>query len=82
MKNHTTYYAVAIGCSTDMQGHPAPDETCEHRHRSLAEARKCQGKLIGSHREHGQTVCSAKWYNSYIVAASETTNSGWRGENI
>lgn len=73
------YYSVAIGQSTDMQYHPAPDETCGHKHRTLQAAAKCQEKLIGYNAKTRQ--CSAKWYNSYIVAKSDTANSGWRGMN-
>jgi hypothetical protein len=67
MKQHE-YYTVAIGNSTYMDRTPAPDETCGHRHRSTETAEKCQSKLIGMHRDGtGSMVCSAKWYNSYIL---------------
>ena len=79
MKTAKTYYSVAIGRSTDMQCHPAPDETCGHKHKTIQAACKCQEKLIGYDKKTRQ--CSAKWYNSYIVTKSATTNSGWRGLN-
>lgn len=81
MKSHKTYFSVGVGKSTDMQYHPAPSFTCGHKHRSIEAAEKCQEKLIGTHKENGQTICSAKWYNSYIIGSSKNTNSGWRGTN-
>lgn len=81
MKTRKTYFSVAAGRSTDMQYHPAPDFTCGHKHRTIEMAEKCQEKLIGVRRENGHPICSAKWYNSYIVGSSEKTGSGWRGTN-
>lgn len=75
-----TYYSVAIGKSTDMQYHPAPDNTCGHKHQSIEAAEACQKKLLNYRREKGTNslICDAKWYNSYIVRKSETASSGWR----
>lgn len=70
------YYSVGVGNSTDMQYHPAPNFTCGHKHKSIEAAERCQEKLIGYNPKTRQ--CSAKWYNSYIVASSPATNSGWR----
>lgn len=67
MRQHD-YYVVAIGNSTRMDRTPAPNETCGHKHRSLETAEKCRQKLLGGHRDYtGQYVCSAKWYNAYLL---------------
>ena len=68
MKQHE-YYSVAVGRSTLMDYSPAPDFTCGHKHRSTEAAEKCQSKLLGYHRDPagGGMICSAKWYNSFIV---------------
>lgn len=74
------YYSVGVGRSTDAQYHPAPDETCGHKHRTPEAAEKCRDRLIGYNAKTRQ--CSAtKWYNSYIVVKSTTANSGWRVMN-
>lgn len=72
MKQHN-YYSVAIGSGTDMRRRPAPDETCGHKHKTIEAAEKCQSKLIGMHKENGKNVCSAKWYNSYILGMGAET---------
>ena len=72
-KNGT--YSVAIGNSTDMERHPAPDETCGHAHRTIAAAKACQDKLLCWSKDRRQ--CSAKWYNSYRVCADASANSGY-----
>jgi hypothetical protein len=74
-----TYYSVGIGYSTDMQYHVAPDETCGHKHRTVAAARKCREKLIGYNAK--TQTCFAKWYNSYIVESAPGHNSGWNRVN-
>jgi len=76
MKATKKYYSVGIGKNTDMHYNASPDQTCGHRHRSYKTAVACQQKLLGYHKEHGKTVCSAKWYNSYIVMSADT-DSGW-----
>jgi len=71
-----TYFAVAVGSSTDMQRHPSPDFTCEHKHKTPEAARHCQEKLIGFDAKTRQ--CSAKWYNSFVVVGGCSTGSGYR----
>lgn len=75
MKQHE-YYSVAIGNSTTMQRKPAPDKTCGHKHRTYEAAEQCQKKLLGYHKEKGthSIVCSAEWYNSYILGRN---NNEW-----
>ena len=68
--------SVAVGRSTDMQYHPAPDFTCGHSHRSQAAAELCQSRLVGF--DPRTRNCSAKWYNSYLVVKSAITGSGYR----
>lgn len=63
-------FQVAIGNSTRMDRTPAPDEVCGHKHRTIESAEKCASKLLGFDRITKQ--CSAKWYNAFIVAETET----------
>jgi hypothetical protein len=73
MKN---FFTVAVGQSTDMNFHPAPDFTCGHKHKSIAAAEHCHAKLRGYNPKTRE--CSAKWYNSFIVVGGCTTVSGYR----
>jgi hypothetical protein len=66
-------YTVAVGRSCTMQGHPAPDDTCGHNHKSLEAAYRCQEKLMNWSKD--RKTCSAKWYNSFIC---EVTTDGYR----
>jgi len=45
---------------------PAIRDDCGHQHKTEEAAERCQGRLLGYHREHGGWVCSAHWYNSTI----------------
>lgn len=71
---HHKWYTVGVGISVYADDRsPAPDITCGHRHRSTEAAEKCRDKLLGYHRDPagGSMICSAKWYNSYILGLSD-----------
>lgn len=72
--NHK-YYSVGRGNSTYMDYTPAPDCTCGHKHRTVESAEKCFHRLLGFRKEFGKTVCSATWYNGYILGRTE---NGWK----
>ncbi len=79
MKQHK-YYSVAIGNSVRASDYtPAPDRTCGHKHQTTEAAEKCLEKLLAWRRDPmggGGRICSADWYNGYIVGRNDD-NTGW-----
>ncbi len=66
-------FTVAVGLSTTMQGHPSPDNTCGHNHKSLEAAYRCRKKLLNWSKD--RKTCCAEWYNSFVC---EVTEDGYR----
>ncbi len=73
---HALRFAVAVGTSTDMHHHPAPDATCGHLHRSQETAERCLAHLLAY--DPRTRTCSARWYNAYLVVADPSVPSHWR----
>ncbi len=66
------YYQVIVRDGEVVDNHlkpirPSVRHSCGHKHRTHEAAEDCRQQLLGYHREHGQSVCSAKWYNASVV---------------
>lgn len=64
---HATY-TVAVGRSWhDSDGTPAPDYTCEHKHKTVKTACKCGEKLYASKYVRGSWQANAAWHDWYVI---------------